>query len=170
MGVGQNGKGKRVAGTDTFRAILFDNIPQDRRKEITYTSVVCEVHPQEEEPNCIRTKIGGNHICYPGDTGTNTESLELFKLLLNIVLSQNGAKFRSCDVNFFTLAPRLTAQSTSKSNLPTSPKNLLMNMTSPSTPATGGYTLKLVRVCMTYPNKAGLPMTNSESVLKIRLL
>ena len=32
VGVGQNGKGQQVAGTDTFHVILFDNIPRDQRK------------------------------------------------------------------------------------------------------------------------------------------
>ncbi len=52
--------------------------------------VVCEVHPEKDDPDRTRITIGGNHICYLGDVGTNTASLELVKLLLNSVLSQGG--------------------------------------------------------------------------------
>ena len=98
LGVGKNGKDQQVAVTDTFHAILSDNIPQDRCKEITYTSFVCGVCPQKEEHNCTRIIIWGYLIWYPRDTGTNTASLELFKLLLGSVLSRMGPKLISFDV------------------------------------------------------------------------
>jgi hypothetical protein len=50
--------------------------------------VVCEVRPEKDDPDRTRITIGGSRICYPGDVGTNTVSLELFKLLLNSVLSR----------------------------------------------------------------------------------
>ena len=50
--------------------------------------------------------IMGNQICYPGDMGTNTSSLELVKLVINIVLSLQGAKFACFDVaNFYLGTP-----------------------------------------------------------------
>ena len=53
QGIGRNteGTGKRVKGTDTFFFVHYDDIPSDRRKEIVYTSVLCEVRPQKEDPN-----------------------------------------------------------------------------------------------------------------------
>ncbi len=39
----------------------------------------------------------------PGDVGTNTVSLELFKLLLNGVLSRKGAPFSTIDLKNFYL-------------------------------------------------------------------
>ncbi len=45
--------------------------------------VVCEVRPDKDDPDCTRITIGGNCICYPGEVGANTASLELIKLLLN---------------------------------------------------------------------------------------
>ena len=50
--------------------------------------VVCEVRPEKDDPDRTRITIGGSHICFPGDVGTNTASLELFKVLLNSVLSR----------------------------------------------------------------------------------
>ena len=97
------GKGKRVEGTDNFFVVKYNEIPTYRRKEITYTSVVCEVRPQKEDPNCTRITIGGNCICYPGDVGTLTASLELFKLLIYSVLYRKGARFVWFDINNFYL-------------------------------------------------------------------
>jgi len=65
--------------------------------------VVCEVRPDKDNPDRSRITIGGSRICYPGDVGTNTASLELFKLLLNSVLSRKGARFSSIDLKNFYL-------------------------------------------------------------------
>ncbi len=65
--------------------------------------VVCEVQPDKDNPNRTRITIGGNCICYPGNVGTNTASLELLKLLINSVLLQKGACFRSIDLKNFYL-------------------------------------------------------------------
>ena len=63
--------------------------------------MVCEVFPQKEDTNQTRITIGGNPICYPGNVVTPTGSLELVKLLINSVFSQQGAKFVTFDVNYF---------------------------------------------------------------------
>ena len=107
IGVGPNGQGKRVEGTDTFFVIRYEDIPPERRQEVTYTSVVCEVRPQKADPNRTRITIGGNRICYPGDVGTPTASLELVKLMLNSVLSRRGARFACFDVSNFYLGTPL---------------------------------------------------------------
>jgi hypothetical protein len=97
----------RVEGTDTFRPIQFANIPANRRHEVTYIRVVCEVRPQKADPNRTRITIGGNHICYPGDTGTKTGSIELVKTLLNSVVSRPGARFACFDLKNFYLGTPL---------------------------------------------------------------
>ena len=94
---------KRIDGTDTFRPIHYDNIPSKPHSDVTYTHVVCEVRPQKEDPNRTCITIGGNHICYPGDTGTKTGSLKLVKLLLNSVLSFPNATFTCFDISNFYL-------------------------------------------------------------------
>ena len=55
--------------------------------------VVCEVLPQKGDPNPIRITIAGNHICYPGDIGTPTGPLDIFKLVINSILSRCNARF-----------------------------------------------------------------------------
>ncbi len=78
---------KRVTGTNTFFLINYQDIPSHKRKEICHTMMVCEVCPENDDPNRTQITIGGNCICYPGDLGTNTASLELIKLLFNSVHS-----------------------------------------------------------------------------------
>ena len=98
---------QRVEGTDTFRPIKYDDIPHDRRIDVTYPRVVCEVRPQKEDPNRTRITIGGNRICYPGDCGTKTGSLETVKLVINSVLSRPNAKFACYDISNFYLGTPL---------------------------------------------------------------
>jgi hypothetical protein len=46
QGIGRNNANpakQRVEGTNTFRPIKFHDIPIDRRGDVTYTKVVCEV-------------------------------------------------------------------------------------------------------------------------------
>ena len=43
VGIGPNGSGQRIEGMDTFFAINYEKISNDRRNEIPYTSVVCTV-------------------------------------------------------------------------------------------------------------------------------
>ena len=61
-------------GTDTFFVIRFENIPADRRSEITYTKVVCKVRPEKSDPNRTHITVSGNRITFPGDVGTPTAS------------------------------------------------------------------------------------------------
>ena len=52
IGTGSRGpKKQQVVGTETFKAVLYENIPRDRRSQITYSKVVCEVRLQETDPN-----------------------------------------------------------------------------------------------------------------------
>ena len=106
VGTGKDGKGKRIEGKNTFLTIKFEDIPKDRLNEICYTSVVCEVRPGKKDPNRTRITICGTNVCYPGDVGTNTASLELFKLMINSVLSSKGAKYVCFYIeNFYLITP-----------------------------------------------------------------
>jgi hypothetical protein len=103
IGSGKDPNSKRVDSTNTFFCINYHDIPLHKRKEIYHTMVVCEVRPDKDDPDCTRITIGGNRICYPGDVGTNTASLELLKLLLNSVLLLKGAHCSSIDLKNFYL-------------------------------------------------------------------
>ena len=98
VGKGIDGEVQRIKGTDTFFMVDYEDIPRNQRKEITYTSVVCTVLPQKEDPNCTRITICGNLFYYPVDMGTPTASLELFKLIINSVLSKRGTQYATFDI------------------------------------------------------------------------
>ncbi len=103
IGSGPTPNSQQVAGTNTFCLIIYNDIPLHKRKEICHTMVACKVRPEKDDPDCTRITIGGNRICYPGDVGTNTASLELVKLLLNSVLSRKGARFSTINIKNFYL-------------------------------------------------------------------
>ena len=42
--------------------------------------------------------VCGTNVCYPGDVGTNKASLELFKLVINSILSQTCTKCVCFDI------------------------------------------------------------------------
>ena len=88
QGVGKGTDGTHnqcVRGADTFKVIFYADIPLDRRKEITYTKVVFKVHPHKADPHRTHITINGKCICYPGDFGTPTGSLELIKMIINSI-------------------------------------------------------------------------------------
>ena len=64
QGVGTNptNTGKHVKGNNTFKVIRYENIPHDRRKEITYSKVVFPVRPEKSDPNRTHITIGSNRI------------------------------------------------------------------------------------------------------------
>ena len=68
--------------------------------------VVCEVKPHKEDPNRTHITVAGSQICYPGDVGTPTGSLDLVKLIINIFMSHRNARFVSLDLqNFYLQIP-----------------------------------------------------------------
>jgi hypothetical protein len=108
QGVGSSAtpSSQRVVGTNTFFIIDYQDTPLHKRKEICHTMVVCEVRPEKDDPDRTRITIAGTRICFPGDVGTNTASLELVKLLPNSVISRKGARFSTIDLkNFYPDTP-----------------------------------------------------------------
>ena len=63
--------------------------------------MVCTVQTQKEYHNHTRITIGVNHICYPGNVGTPTASLELLKIIFSIFLSQPGESYSTSDIKNF---------------------------------------------------------------------
>ena len=98
------GIGGRIAKpTNTCFFINKHQVPADRFKDVTYCKFVCTERPQKAEKNRTRATLGGNRVHYPGDVGTPTADMLLFKILLNSVVSTPGAKFMAFDVSNFYL-------------------------------------------------------------------
>ena len=76
-----------VTTTETIFFKCKDEIPHDRRKDITYGRVVCTYHSEKKDPYQTRLTMGGNLVNYPDDCRTPTADLPTVKLLLNSVIS-----------------------------------------------------------------------------------
>ena len=87
-----------IRGTDTFRFIHYAIIFVHSQKEITYTTVVCEVIPHKMDPNFTCINIRGNIIYYPIDVGNPTGFLDLIKIIINSVLSHQHALFINFEI------------------------------------------------------------------------
>jgi hypothetical protein len=92
-----------VKGTDTFFFKAYEEIPKERRKDVTYARICCNFRPEKEDPHRVRITVGGDRINYPHDVGTPTADMLLVKLLFNSVISTKGAKFMSLDISNFYL-------------------------------------------------------------------
>ena len=64
-----------VEGTDTIFFKSYDEIPPDRRKDVTYSRFVCNERPEKEDPNRVRITVGGDRVNYPYDVGTPTADI-----------------------------------------------------------------------------------------------
>ena len=107
IGQGPNGpKNQRVEDKNTFCIIKFEDIPQDRKKEVFHSMVVCEVKYHKKDPNQTCITVVGSQICYHGDLGTPTGSLDLVTLIINSVLSRCNARFVHFYLkNFYLITP-----------------------------------------------------------------
>ena len=85
------GVGTRINGTNTIFFVRKQDVPLDRRKDITYGKFVCEYKPNKAEKERTRFTVGGDKINYPGDCGTPTGDLTLVKIHLNSVISTKNA-------------------------------------------------------------------------------
>ena len=95
-----------VEGTNTLFFIPYDQVPEEKKKSITYARICVDFRPDKKDPYRCRITLGGNLINYPGDVGTRTADMLTVKLLLNSVISTPGAKFMSLDIsNFYLMTP-----------------------------------------------------------------
>ena len=101
-----NGIGGRVKGTNTIKFIRKNDVPADRRRDVTYGSFLCKVRSEKKEKNRTRFTVGGDRINYPGEVATPTAEMLAAKILFNSVVSTRGAKFMTIDIaNFYLNTP-----------------------------------------------------------------
>ena len=99
-----NGVGNRIKNpTNTIQFIRKKDIPQDRRKDVTYGSFVCSIQTEKKEKNRTGFTVGGDRINYPGAVATPTADMIVAKLLFNSVISTKGARFMTIDISDFYL-------------------------------------------------------------------
>ncbi len=98
--------GGRVKGTETICFIHQHEVPQKRRKDVTYGSFLCTVWPKKDKPNQTCFAVGGVRINYPGEVATPTADMLVAKILLSSVISTRGAQFMTiCISNFYLMTP-----------------------------------------------------------------
>ena len=102
-----NGVGGRTKNpTNTIKFIRKDEVPKERRKDVTYGSFVCNIRPEKKEKERTRFVVGGDRINYPGEVATPTADMLVAKLLFNSVVSTKDAKFMTMDIsNFYLMTP-----------------------------------------------------------------
>ena len=86
-----------------MKFITKHNIPADRWKDITYGRICANFRPEKDDPHLIQLTVRGNRINFPGDCGTPTANMLTVKILLNSVISTEGAKFMTVDIKDFYL-------------------------------------------------------------------
>ena len=92
--------------TKTIFFLTKPEIPEERRKDITYGRIVCTYRSEKNDPNRTRITMGGNLVNYPNDCGTPTADLLTVKLMLNSIISTPNAKFMTIDLkDFYLLTP-----------------------------------------------------------------
>ena len=97
------GVGKRETGTNTTFFIPYDQIPNDRKGDVTYGRICVDYRPQKKEPERTRLTVGGNLIDFPGDVSTPTADTTTAKLIINSTISTPGAKYMYGDIKNFYL-------------------------------------------------------------------
>jgi hypothetical protein len=99
-GVGKNKDGtQRIVGTNTCHLIKRSQVP--RGKKVTYARTVVAIRTEKAEQKRVRITVGGDRLDYPGETSTDTASLDTTKLLINSVLSIPGARMGAIDISNF---------------------------------------------------------------------
>ena len=73
--------------TETIFFINKQEIPNERKGDVTYGRIVCVYQEGKKDKYRTRITMGGNLINYPGDCGTPIAILLMVKLLLNSVIS-----------------------------------------------------------------------------------
>ena len=91
----------KAEGTNTIYFIDKADIPAERWKDVTYGRVVVAYLPEKSDSYQTRITVGGNLIAYPGDCGTPTVDLLTVKLLINSIISTQGAKFMTIEIKDF---------------------------------------------------------------------
>jgi hypothetical protein len=92
-------------GTNTIHFIPHTEKPHDRTA--TYLKIVAAIQLHKAEKYRIRFTVGGDRIEYSGPTSTPTAALPAIKILVNSIISTEGARFMTCDLKDFYLGTPL---------------------------------------------------------------
>lgn len=77
------------------------NIPKDRT--ITYTCLVVDFRPQNEDPNSVRVSADSNLIKYLGKLNILTSEITITRIIWNTKVRVPNANYMSLDISIFYL-------------------------------------------------------------------
>ena len=63
--------------------------------------MVASIQPTKAEVNHVHVTVGGDRLGFPGATTTHCASLTTTKCLLNITISNPGARFMTLYIKYF---------------------------------------------------------------------
>ena len=76
------------------------------RKDATYRSFQCNIHPKNKESDWTRLTVSGKRINYSGKVGTLTTKFLLIKIMFNRIILNPDAKFMTIGTsNFYFNTP-----------------------------------------------------------------
>ena len=81
----------------------YQQVPPERRQDVTYGIIVCDYRSHKEEPHRTRFIVGGNQIEYPGDVSAPTSDMPTNNMLINSTLSTPISKYMCTDIKNFYL-------------------------------------------------------------------
>jgi hypothetical protein len=145
-----------VKGTNTIVFIAHNDIPPQRRKDVTYGRIVANYRPEKEDPYRIRLTVGGNRITYPGDCGTPTADMLTTKILLNSVISTKGARFMTIDIKDFYLNTPMVRPEYMRLKLSDIPDHIIKLYKLDQLVTTDGYVYVLIQKGMYGLPQAGI--------------
>jgi hypothetical protein len=92
--------------TETIAFMDKQQIPQVRRKDITYGQIVCDYCLEKKDPYRMHITMGRNLVNYPDNCGTPTTDLLTVKLMFNSIISTPNAKFMTINIkDYYLMTP-----------------------------------------------------------------
>ena len=106
-GMAQGDDKTKTKGTNDMFVMTHNNIAQLKGKKYTYTNILHDHCPQNEDPNCIRITAGGNLIQCNEELSVRTVDITTAKLRWNSVISTEDARYMCLDLSLFYLSAEL---------------------------------------------------------------
>ena len=153
---GVGGKESRVKPTNTIFFITYDQVPMDRRKDVTYGSFSCDLKTNKNETHRTRLTAGRDKINYPDDVGTPTAAMTLVKTFFNSVISTKGAKCVMLDIKDFYLNTPMTRYEYMRLKLTDIPEEIIIEYKLREIVTTDGYVYCEIRKGMYGLPQAGI--------------
>ena len=86
----------RIQGTNTVFFISHTEVPPN--KKVTYGKKEVSIRPNKTETHRVRLTVGGDKLHFDGDTATQCASIVTAKILINSVISTEGARYSVIDI------------------------------------------------------------------------